>query len=224
MTPLAVLTADVVASTSYDSEERRVLNQSLLDAFNELERRFPHAWAAGFSLRITAGDEFQGVIGQVAEVYRILVCLRAELALTALKRVPQLRAGVGLGAVTVADGLTSWEQDGPAFLRARRALTSLGRSRRDWRRTAILTGEAWRDESLAALLGLCDHIQRRWTRPQWEAVRPTVLGATSEEVARTLNIARQNVTKRLQAAGWSCFKVAVEHISSSLEQAASKTQ
>lgn len=223
MTHVAVLTADVVASTSYDPGERRVLNQLLLDTFKELERRFPNAWAAGLSLRITAGDEFQGVIGQVSEVYRILVCLRAELALSALTRVPRLRAGVGLGVVTVADGLTSWEQDGPAFLRARHALTSLGKSRRDWRRTAIVTGDTSRDESLAALLGLCDHIQRRWTRPQWEAVRPTVLGATSEEVARTLNIARQNVTKRLQAAGWSSFKVALEHIGSSLEQAASRT-
>lgn len=221
MEAVAVLTADVVGSTRYDPVERQTLHTLLLDSFRATEKGFPDAWAAGFALRVTAGDEFQGVIATVSVAFQILVFLRSKLALSTLPSTPELRAGIGVGSVTVSGGSSSWEQDGPAFVRSRRALESLGDSRREWRQTAIATGDRHRDDALAAVLGLCDHLQQRWTRQQWEAVHHTIGGAKTEEIGRRLGIARQNVTKRLRAAGWPAFDAAMKYAARSLAEAGS---
>ena len=221
METVAVLTADVVGSTRYGSVDRQTLHTLLLDSFKAAEDGFPGAWATGLSLRVTAGDEFQGVIASLSVAFQILVFLRSRLALSVLPSTPQLRAGIGVGPVTVSGGGSSWEQDGPAFVRSRRALESLGASPREWRRTVIGTADRHRDDALAAVLGLCDHLQQRWTRQQWEAVHHTIGGAKTEEIGRRLGIARQNVTKRLRAAGWPAFDAAMKYIASSLAQAGS---
>lgn len=218
MSPVAVLTADVVKSTRYGPSERRELHDLLLETFSAAAEKFPAAWATSLTFSITAGDEFQGVIADVSAAFRILVYVRAELAMSALSSIPELRAGIGLGSVTVPGGTSSWEQDGPAFVRSRRALESLKKSRREWRRTAIVTGDRHRDGALAAVLGLCDHIQQRWTQPQWQAIHHTIEGAKTKEVASRLGIARQNVTKRLQAAGWPAVDAAMTHVACSLTQ------
>jgi hypothetical protein len=219
MATVAVLTADVVGSTRYGHVDRQALHAILSSAFRATEQRFPDAWTTGFALRVTAGDEFQGVVSAVGSVVGVLVYLRSILALSGLSSIPELRAGIGIGDVTVSGGSSSWEQDGPAFVRARRALESLGASRREWRRTAICSGDWYRDDAHAAVLGLCDRFQQRWTRQQWEAVHHTIGGAKTEEVGRRLGIARQNVTKRLRAAGWPAFDAAMTFLARSLTQA-----
>ena len=221
METVAVLTADVVRSTRYVPVERQALHALLLTSFRAAEESFPGAWATGFALRVTAGDEFQGVIAAVSVAFQILVFLRSKLALSVLSSTPELRAGIGVGSVTVSGGSSSWQQDGPAFVRSRRALESLGDSRRRWRQTAIATGDRQRDDALAAVFGLCDHLQQRWTRQQWEAVHHMIGGAKTEEIGRRLGIARQNVTKRLQAAGWPAFDAAMKYAACSLEEAGS---
>jgi hypothetical protein len=221
MSAVAVLTADIVGSTQYGPVERQTLHALLLESFRAAADGFPGAWVTGLSLRITAGDEFQGVIASVGSAFQILVFLRSKLALSPLPIAPQLRAGIGVGSVLVSGGRSSWEQDGPAFVLSRRALESLGASSREWRQTVIATADPRRDGALAAVLGLCDHLQQRWTRQQWEAVHHTIGGAKTEEIGRRIGIARQNVTKRLRAAGWPAFDAAMKYIASSLADAGS---
>ncbi len=56
--------------------------------------------------------------------------------------------------------------------------------------------------------------------PQWEAIKWILLGLTREEISKKLNVAHQNVTKRLLAAGWQQFKEASELLRELLANAA----
>ena len=199
---LAVITADVVESTSYSAADRRSLDRVLRSAFREAERRFPRAIHTGMAFRVTAGDEFQCVVADVSRVLQILTYLRAVAATGGLDPPVRFRASIGIGTLSTPRRRNPYEEDGVAFVRARRGLERVSRRRGPTRWTALTTGNAGTDATADAVLCLADYIMEGWTVAQWEAVRWALLGLKREEVARKLKIAHQNVTKRILAAGW----------------------
>src|SRR5690606_42123152 len=82
----------------------------------------------------------------------------------------------------------SWEMNGPAFFRSRRALESLKNERRVF--TRVDTGDDVFDRLANALLALVDTVQSGWTDAQWEAV------TRSEEHTSELQ-SRENLVCRL---------------------------
>jgi len=199
---VAVITGDVVASSHYSGVDRRRLDRILRAAFRETERRFEGAIHTRMAFRITAGDEFQCVIGDVPRAFDVLTHVRAVAATAGLEPPVRFRASVGVGQISVAKRSNPYEEDGPAFVRARQGLDALGGRRSPSRWTRLLTGQSGTDEAADAVLGLADHILEGWTVSQWEAVRWALLGLTRQEIARRVKVAHQNVTKRLLAAGW----------------------
>ena len=200
--PIAVITADIVGSSSYSAQDRRGLDRILRAAFRDTERRFPGAIHTGMAFRVTVGDEFQCVIADVSRVLQILTYLRAVAATGGLNPPVRFRASVGIGTLSTPKRPNPYEEDGPAFVRARRGLERLSRRRGPTRWTALTTGDNDIDATADAVLCLADYIMEAWTVPQWEAVRWALLGLKRKEVARKLKIAHQNVTKRILAAGW----------------------
>jgi hypothetical protein len=114
--------------------------------------------------------------------------------------------------VALGRSARSYERDGPACVRSREALNSLKRSQR----TAVRCGDAARDRTFDVLFTLMDEIQRRWTREQWHAIDFMLRSNTTLKAAAALGVAHQNVSKRLQAAGWREFDIGLDYVRESL--------
>jgi len=200
--PIAVITADIVGSSSYSPQDRRSVDRILHAAFRETERRFPNSIHTGMAFRITAGDEFQCVIADIPQVLQILTYLRAVAATGGLDPPLHFRASIGIGTLSTRKRPNPYEEDGIAFVRARRGLERLDKGRGPTRWTVLATGNEDVDVAADAILSLADYVMEGWTVAQWGAVRWALLGLKRKEVARKLKIAHQNVTKRILAAGW----------------------
>jgi hypothetical protein len=216
--PVAVLTADIVGSSRYSSADRRKLDQVIRKAFADVERRFTDAIHTRLAFRITAGDEFQCVIAAAPHALDILAYFRAVVATGGLTPPVRLRASVGIGEISTPKRENPYEEDGPAFVRARTGLEAIAKARSPARDTTLVTGASDVDAAADAVLCLTDFVQRSWTIPQWEAVRWSLLGLTREAIARKLEVAHQNVTKRLLAAGWPHFEVAAAFLRDLIEK------
>lgn len=215
-TPVAVVTADLIGSRHYSRKARAELDRTIRQSFAARRlgaalRDFKPA-ATGF--HITVGDEFQFVTDDFAHVLPFLTHLRARLALLPLTPRADFRAAIGVGAVTLARSTNAYEQDGPAFVRAREGLETLkALTRGRGQGTIVVTGDAVRDREFSAVLALMDHVQQRWTAAQFEAVDLTLQGATLLQASSKIGIRHQNVSKRLRAAGWYEFNQAQELVS-----------
>jgi len=142
----------------------------------------------------TAGDEFQGVLGEPADV--VDVVLR-------LVRMGGWSIGVGAGPVQTPLPESTRAGAGPAFLAARRAVDAA--KQRPFRlavRGAVLLDAADAQAVLSALAGL---VERR-SAQAWAAIELVEQGRTQSDAATELGISRQAVGQRLAAGMWELEK------------------
>jgi hypothetical protein len=201
---VSVVTADIINSTSYDPHSRRRINTTLKRSFTDLARKYPNAIHTRLAFRITAGDEFQCVFSNVPQSFELLTYLRSSVAISGVQPLITFRAAIGVGGISVKGKSSPYEEDGEAFVRARLGLEQLGKRKYRW--TKLITQNSEIDRVADLTLMFLDRLQKSWTVPQWEAVKWSLLGLTREDISKKLNVAHQNVTKRLAAAGWQEFK------------------
>ena len=142
----------------------------------------------------TAGDEFQGLIAEPAEV--VGVVLR-------LVRLGGWSIGVGAGPVQTPLPESTRAGAGPAFLAARRAVDAA--KQRPFRlavRGAVPPEAADAQAVLSALAGLVD----RRSEQAWAAIELVEEGRTQSDAATALGISRQAVGQRLAAGMWELEK------------------
>jgi len=142
----------------------------------------------------TAGDEFQGVLGDPAGV--VDVALR-------LVRMGGWSIGVGAGPVQTPLPESTRAGAGPAFLAARRAVDAA--KQRPFRlavRGAVPPEAADAQAVLSALAGLVD----RRSEQAWAAIELVEEGRTQSDAATALGISRQAVGQRLAAGMWELEK------------------
>jgi len=142
----------------------------------------------------TAGDEFQGVLGDPVHV--VDVALR-------LVRMGGWSLGVGAGPVQTPLPESTRAGAGPAFLAARRAVDAA--KQRPFRlavRGAVPPEAADAQAVLSALAGLVD----RRSEQAWAAIELVEEGRTQSDAATALGISRQAVGQRLAAGMWELEK------------------
>ena len=142
----------------------------------------------------TAGDEFQGVLGDPAGV--VDVALR-------LVRMGGWSIGVGAGPVQTPLPDSTRAGAGQAFLAARRAVDAA--KQRPFRlavRGAVPPEAADAQAVLSALAGLVD----RRSEQAWAAIELVEEGRTQSDAAGALGISRQAVGQRLAAGMWELEK------------------
>jgi hypothetical protein len=138
----------------------------------------------------TAGDEFQGVLGDPDEV--VDVVLR-------LVRAGSWSIGVGAGPVQTPLPPSTRAGAGPAFLSARRAVDAAKqRAARLAVRGAVPADAGDAQAVLSALAVLVD----RRSDQAWEAIALVGGGRTQADAATALGISRQAVGQRLAAGLW----------------------
>jgi hypothetical protein len=142
----------------------------------------------------TAGDEFQGVLADPADV--VDVVLR-------LVRMGGWSIGVGAGPVQTPLPESTRAGAGPAFLAARRAVDAA--KQRPFRlavRGAVPPEAADAQAVLSALAGVVD----RRSEQAWAAIELVEEGRTQSDAATALGISRQAVGQRLAAGMWELEK------------------
>lgn len=174
-----VLTLDQRSSRSRTDEV-----PTLLAALADL----PTGVALGFER--TVGDEVQGVL------------TGADAAVEAVARVLRLggwNVGIGIGGVEEPVPLSTREGRGPAYLRAREAVT---RAKSALHRLTVVGGPRDPDaEALETVLGLWAGLVERRSERGWEVHDLMADGLTHAEAAARLHISASAVSQRAQAAG-----------------------
>ncbi len=106
------ITADV--NKSRDIHERKLLQNNILDALTEANRLFKKCIVADFA--ITLGDEWQGVLVDISESYKVVSYFQERLYPISIS------FGVGEGEIETKIVTKSVEMDGEVFHRSREAL------------------------------------------------------------------------------------------------------
>ena len=173
-----VLTVDQRASRRGPDRVAEALR--LLDATASVLLRFER----------TAGDEFQGVLAEPADV--VDVVLR-------LVRTGGWSIGVGAGPVLTPLPDSTRAGSGPAFLAARRAVDAA--KQRPFRLAVRGAVPLEASDAQAVLTALAAVVDRR-SDQAWEAISLVEEGRTQSDAGTALGISRQAVGQRLAAGMW----------------------
>ena len=188
----AAITADIVGSTAVYGETGRPIRPKLLEVLDALNCRFRDELAV--PLRITLGDEFQGLAKKPSACPRIIY--DARLHLSPLR----CRFGVGIGMVVSGLADTTLEMEGPAFSLSREALEVAKKQK--GRLTVYRTEDRILEEAANTVSILIDIVQSAWTSKQWEAVRSYTASGDLAAAGADLGITPQAVSDRLRMTHW----------------------
>jgi hypothetical protein len=161
--------------------------------------------ALAVPLRLTAGDELQGLFTDASFVAHTVIRFADEL------HPVNLSWGLGRGPVTTDLDPDVSLVDGPCFHNARAALKMAVRER-SWL-TASGFAEPW-DDVLSAMFRLMRATRSRWTATQVRYVR-AARGRLQQEAAEHLGVTKQAVSKTLDAAQFAHVQAgeeAVRHV------------
>lgn len=190
----AALVGDVIASRQTGDREEL---QHLLD---EAMIRGNTVAPAVQPLRMTIGDEFQGLFHDIQSA--ISATLQIRLAL--LPSV-DIRIGIGWGTLDMVPQDPPFGQDGPCWWRAREAIDEVKKSESSNAvprsvRTLVKTGDGSEDLFNAYLVSR-DHITAAWDEVDIEIARLHIEGTNQTGISRQVGLSQSSVSRRLQNHG-----------------------
>jgi hypothetical protein len=193
-TSYAALLGDVIASRH--SGDREELQHMLDDAMS----RGNAAGQPVQPLRMTIGDEFQGLFGSVAEAVSASLQIRMTLRPTV-----DVRIGIGWGTLDLVPQDPPFGQDGPCWWRAREAIEEVKKSESSNSvprsvRTLVRTGDS-SDELINAYLVSRDHITAGWDEVDVEIARLFRNGVNQTKISEQVGLSQSSVSRRLQNHG-----------------------
>ena len=169
-------------------EGRADLQARLRTGLRKVNAKFAHTIESRFAL--TVGDEFQGLLGAVDDITRILATLWRHAHPT------DLRFGIGIGELETPLRSQALGMDGPCFHRAR---TAVERAAKEGTPVEVETGEPQAAfEIYAALFGF---MRKRWTKKQRLVTDLSLSGMDGKDIAELLSIKPAAVSQHLRAAG-----------------------
>jgi len=197
--PFAVLTGDIIKSTSLD---KTLLDQgfaALSEAADALS-----VWA-GSPCHFTRarGDGWQLVLAQPALSLRGCLFLRAKLRQCGKELASRISVAIGEGVVPESGDLNA--ASGDAFLRSGRGLEAM-------KRRQELAYDGGSNEGAArAAFHLADALSRGWTEAQAAAISGLLSpdAPTQAEVAKGLKISKQSVQQVSDATEFDAIEAAL---------------
>jgi hypothetical protein len=191
-----VLTVDQIASRIQpDVVEEAIASLGAIDTVLDFSR--------------TVGDEFQGVLTDPLSVVT---------AILELMRMANWHIGLGIGPVETPLPPDTREARGTAFVAARSAVEL---AKNEPTHVRVIAGppaeQLGRDAEV--VLHLLATLREKRSEAGWDAVDLMNTGVTMAEAAETLDVSRQAVGQRLQAAHWSIEKDSIPVIGRLLDRA-----
>jgi SatD family (SatD) len=182
-----VLIADVIGSSGR-KDLRPVLAKRLEAATRaHLKRyiRLPYA--------VTAGDEFQSIVAEKANIPELIFDLRVRM------RPLELRIGIGFGEIPERIQQPVNRMGGEAFQRARRALEGIKEGSAKFEvLTAFQSGDELFDSTANVIYALQDTLLLKITNKQWDTIGIFRAKRRVGAVARILKLNASTVSRNLR--------------------------
>lgn len=184
MSTAAVLTADVVNSTSLLREQQQKLLRSLKQLF--ADRR----------LEFYRGDSFQAFLKNPSEAYAII--LQTRVMARSILPGGDIRIGLGLGEARVTKSALSTNTS-EAFVLSGRALDTLKDS---WKKLNIASNDPVANVGFEIICNFTDFLFERMTPAQAEVIHHLLLAKTQTEIAKKLKKSQPTIARHAKAGGW----------------------
>ncbi len=197
--PITVLTADIIASSKLNQEERSNLQLHLKKVFEIIQQQYPT-----LMYELFRGDSVQIAMEHTPEsILRVSLLLQTHL----LKEGFGIRSSIGVGSASfISHNLIT--SDGSAF---HLSGTGLDLIKKENEFILIQFEDKTKHKEWIVHSLSLSAIIRRWTNLQAEAVFQTILGKTQEQIAQELNLTQSSITQRLKAADWNVTRAIIHH-------------
>lgn len=211
----AVITGDIVGSSSLDVPERR----RLLKVIGESSRLLRGIMGKAIPLDIDVfrGDSWQMLITDPPRSLRAALLFRALLRSKMASHHFDTRLAIGVGSADLLPRRRVSEGTGEAFRRSGHALDAMKK-----RRMTFSYPGAEAEAALDAIVHLLDALAVGWTDKQAWALVGAMRGWTQREISDAWgkpSITQQTVAQHIEAAGWHAVKHGIEEFEGSLTRA-----
>ncbi|ESQ86573.1 hypothetical protein ABAC460_22940 [Asticcacaulis sp. AC460] len=195
----AVLTGDIIKSSVLASDKLAAVRANLVQTVNDFQTAWPNSVVG--EPDFFRGDSWQLLLTAPSHALRLSLLIRSRLR--ANERI-DTRISIGIGSIENVEQARISMSTGEAFTLSGRALDDMGSY---IQLTGALPNTAGAIADWVPLtLQLCGVMMRSWTRRQSEIVSQALImkAPEHEEIARLLTppVAKQTVTKSLQASNW----------------------
>ena len=208
---IATISADIVRSTSMNTEDLIVLRNKLRGLFQDFEEDYPGFWA-----RIVRGDSIECVVPNYNDALRIAILIKLYVKMRVsgfdcsemLQRYG-IRFSIGVADIKYADK----KEDiinGPAIYLSGRNLDEI--SRRENIMTAFEIGQAPKSLSnlLDSYVAMVSGIVDSYSAKQAEVVFLKLLGFKEMEISERVGISQSSVNTRAANAQWGLLNTAIK--------------
>lgn len=208
---IATISADIVRSTSMNTEDLIVLRNRLRDLFQDFEEDYPGFWA-----RIVRGDSIECVVPNYNDALRIAILIKlyvkmrvSEFECSEMLQRYGIRFSIGVADIKCADK----KEDiinGPAIYLSGRNLDEI--SRRENIMTAFEIGQAPKPLSnlLDSYVAMVSGIVDSYSAKQAEVVFLKLLGFKEMEISERVGITQSSVNTRAANAQWGLLNTAIK--------------
>lgn len=208
---IATISADIVRSTSMNTEDLIVLRNRLRDLFQDFEEDYPGFWA-----RIVKGDSIECVVPNYNDALRIAILIKLYVKMRVSKfecsemlQRYGIRFSIGVADIKYADK----KEDiinGPAIYLSGRNLDEI--SRRENVMTAFEIGQAPKTLSnlLDSYVAMVSGIVDSYSAKQAEVVFLKLLGFKEIEISERVGISQSSVNTRAANAQWGLLNTAIK--------------
>ena len=208
---IATISADIVRSTSMNTEDLIVLRNRLRDLFQDFEEDYPGFWA-----RIVRGDSIECVVPDYNDALRIAILIKlyvkmgvSEFECSEMLQRYGIRFSIGVADIKYADK----KEDiinGPAIYLSGRNLDEI--SRRENVMTAFEIGQAPKPLSnlLDSYVAMVSGIVDSYSAKQAEVVFLKLLGFKEMEISERVGISQSSVNTRAATAQWGLLNTAIK--------------
>ncbi len=213
---IAVISADIVRSTSLQTADLISLRNNLRAFFNDLAKDYPGFWA-----RIVRGDSIECYVPDCRYVLRIAILIKlfvkmqaARLNCSSLLRRHGIRLSIGIAELTYADK----DEDvinGPAIYLSGRNLDELSRRDSSYSAFEMDCANRYCSDLLESYVALLTHLVDSYTTKQAEVVFYKLLGFREADISKRLGIYQSAVNMRSTSARWGLLNTAIrdfEHL------------
>lgn len=208
---IATISADIVRSTSMNTEDLIVLRNKLQGLFHDFEEDYPGFWA-----RIVRGDSIECVVPNYNDALRIAILIKlyikmkvSDFECSELLQRYGIRFSIGVADIKYADK----KEDiinGPAIYLSGRNLDEI--SRRENIMTVFEIEQAPKslcnllDSYVAMVSGLIDS----YSAKQSEVIFLKLLGFKEKEISERVGISQPSVNTRATNAQWGLLNMAIK--------------
>ena len=208
---IATISADIVRSTSMNTEDLIVLRNRLRDLFQDFEEDYPGFWA-----RIVRGDSIECVVPNYNDALRIAILIKlyvkmsvSEFECSEMLQRYGIRFSIGVADIKYADK----KEDiinGPAIYLSGRNLDEI--SRRENIMTAFEIEQAPKPLSnlLDSYVAMVSGIVDSYSAKQAEVVFLKLLGFKEIEISERVGISQSSVNTRAANAQWGLLNTAIK--------------